>query len=116
MKMDNNCLFCKIISGEIPSSKVFENDRVFAFRDINPQAPFHVLVVPKKHVSSIAEIDQLSNDEISACLCAVKQIASEASLSGGFRVISNCGPDACQSVPHLHFHILGGRQMADQMA
>ena len=111
-----NCLFCRIIRGEIPSSRVFENDRVFAFRDINPQAPFHVLVVPKKHVASIAEIDRLDNDEIAACLHAVKQIASEASLENGFRVISNCGPDACQSVPHLHFHILGGRQMADQMA
>ena len=112
----DQCLFCKIIKGEIPSSKVFENDQVFAFRDINPQAPFHVLVVPKKHVASVAEIAQLDNDEIAACLHAVAQIASEASLTGGFRVISNCGPDACQSVPHLHFHILGGRQMADQMA
>ena len=111
-----NCLFCRIVRGEIPSSKVFENDLVYAFRDINPQAPFHVLVVPKKHVASVAEIDQLDNDEIAACLYAVKQIASEAGLENGFRVISNCGPDACQSVPHLHFHILGGRQMADQMA
>lgn len=110
------CLFCKIISGEIPSSKVFENDQVYAFRDINPQAPFHVLVVPKKHVASIADISELQNDEIAACLRAVAQIASDASLSGGFRVISNCGPDACQSVPHLHFHILGGRKMADRMA
>ena len=112
----DNCLFCKIIKGEIPSAAVFENDQVFAFRDINPQAPFHVLVVPKKHVESIAEIDQLNSGEIAACLLAVKQIASEASLSGGFRVISNCGPDACQSVPHLHFHSIGGRRMADQMA
>ena len=111
-----NCLFCRIISGEIPSTKVFENDQVFAFKDINPQAPFHALVVPKKHVASVAEIEGLSNDEIAACLFAVKQIAAEAGLSGGFRVISNCGPDACQSVPHLHFHILGGRPMADKMA
>ena len=112
----DNCLFCKIISGEIPSTKVYENDLVFAFKDINPQAPFHVLVVPKKHVASVAEIDRLDDHEIAACLHAVKQIAAEAGLSGGFRVISNCGPDACQSVPHLHFHILGGRQMADRMA
>ncbi len=112
----DNCLFCKIIKGDIPSARVFENDQVFAFRDINPQAPFHVLVVPKKHVESIAEIDQITGEEIAACLLAVKQIASEASLPGGFRVISNCGPDACQSVPHLHFHIIGGRRMADQMA
>jgi histidine triad (HIT) family protein len=111
-----NCLFCKIIHGEIPSARVFENDRVFAFRDINPQAPFHVLVVPKKHVASVAEIGELQDDEVAACLRAVAQIASEAGLSGGFRVISNCGPDACQSVPHLHFHILGGTQLAERMA
>lgn len=111
-----NCLFCKIVNGDIPSDKVYEDDRVFAFRDINPQAPFHVLVVPKKHVASVAEIDKLEDSEVAACLRAVAKIAADASLSGGFRVISNCGPDACQSVPHLHFHILGGRQMADQMA
>lgn len=111
-----NCLFCKIVNGEIPSDKVYEDDRVFAFRDINPQAPFHVLVVPKKHVASVAEIDKLEDSEVAACLRAVAKIAADASLSGGFRVISNCGPDACQSVPHLHFHILGGRQMADKMA
>lgn len=111
-----NCLFCKIVNGDIPSDKVYEDDRVFAFRDINPQAPFHVLVVPKKHVVSVAEIDKLEDSEVAACLRAVAKIAADASLSGGFRVISNCGPDACQSVPHLHFHILGGRQMADQMA
>lgn len=111
-----NCLFCKIVNGDIPSDKVYEDDRVFAFRDINPQAPFHVLVVPKKHVASVAEIDKLEDSEVAACLRAVAKIAAHASLSGGFRVISNCGPDACQSVPHLHFHILGGRQMADQMA
>ena len=111
-----NCLFCKIIRGEIPSAKVFENDQVFAFKDIHPQTPFHVLVVPKKHVSSVAEIGKLENDEIAACMHAIAQIASEASLDSGFRVISNCGPDACQSVPHLHFHILGGKRMHDHMA
>ena len=111
-----NCIFCKIIKGEIPSTKVYEDDTVFAFRDINPQAPFHVLVVPKKHVSSIAEVSEMDDREIASCLRSVAKIAKEASLSGGYRVISNCGPDACQSVNHLHFHILGGRQMADQMA
>ena len=74
----NNCLFCRIIRGEIPSTKVYENDLVYAFRDINPQTPFHVLVVPKKHVASVSEIDQLGNDEIAACLLAVKQIAADA--------------------------------------
>ncbi len=112
----DNCIFCKIINGGIPSSKVYEDETVYAFRDINPQAPFHVLVVPKKHVASIAEIGSMEDSEVAACLRAVAKIAADASLTGGYRVISNCGPDACQSVPHLHFHILGGRQMADQMA
>ncbi len=111
-----NCLFCKIVKGEIPSAKVWEDEQVYAFKDINPQAPFHVLVVPKKHVASVAEIGMLEDSEIAAILRAVSNIAAEASLPGGFRVISNCGPDACQSVPHLHFHILGGCQMADRMA
>ena len=111
-----NCLFCKIIKGEIPSARVYENDQVYAFKDINPQASVHVLVVPKTHVASVSEIDLLSDEDVAACLRAVSLIARQESLSGGYRVISNCGPDACQSVPHLHFHILGGRRMSDQMA
>ena len=111
-----NCLFCKIISGEIPSAKVFESDRVYAFRDINPQAPTHILVIPKKHVSSLTDISELPDDDLTACLRAVSAIADSENLTSGYRVVSNCGPDACQSVPHLHFHILGGIQMADRMA
>ena len=111
-----NCLFCKIIAGEIPSTKVYEDDAVYAFRDINPQAPTHILVIPKKHVPSMAAVDQLPDAELSACLRAVSKIAAEEHLENGYRVVSNCGPDACQSVPHLHFHILGGRKMADTMA
>ena len=112
----NNCLFCKIILGEIPSDKVYEDDQVYAFRDINPQAPVHILVVPKRHLSSLDDIDQADDHEIASCLRAVRKIAGIENLAGGYRVISNCGPDACQSVQHLHFHILGGRKMADQMA
>lgn len=111
-----NCLFCKIVKGEIPSSRVYENEKVYAFRDINPQAPVHVLVVPKKHFSSVNEVDRMEDAEIAACLRAVREIAAAENLTNGYRVISNCGPDACQSVPHLHFHILGGRPMDDQMA
>ena len=111
-----DCLFCKIINGEIPSGKVYENDLVYAFRDINPQAPVHVLVVPKKHIASVDDIDAAEDREIAACLRAVREIAKEENLTQGYRVISNCGPDACQSVPHLHFHIIGGRKMSDQMA
>ena len=112
----DNCLFCKIVRGEIPSTKVYENDKVYAFRDINPQAPTHVLVVPKQHVPSIDGIHEMTDSDLAACLRAVREIAAQENLAGGYRVISNCGPDACQSVPHLHFHILGGRKMADQMA
>ena len=111
-----NCLFCKIIAGEIPSTKVYEDDHVYAFRDINPQAPTHILVIPKKHVASLAAVDELPDAELAACLRAVRLIAKQEGLENGFRVVSNCGPDACQSVPHLHFHILGGSQMADRMA
>ncbi len=110
-----NCLFCKIIAGEIPSSKVYENEYVYAFRDIHPQAPVHVLVVPKKHVESVSSIGCLSDEEIASCLKALSEIAAQEGLQNGYRVVSNCGPDACQSVPHLHFHLLGGTQMTDKM-
>ena len=111
-----NCLFCKIIKGEIPSAKVYEDEDVFAFRDINPQAPVHVLVVPKKHISSLNDTEGMSDHDLAACLRAVRTVASMESLSDGYRVVSNCGPDACQSVPHLHFHILGGAQLNDRMS
>ena len=111
-----NCLFCKIISGDIPSAKVYEDEYCYDFRDINPQSPTHILVVPKTHVASIAEADQLSPGALAAILSAIGKIARQEGLDNGFRVVSNCGPDACQSVQHLHFHILGGRQMAEKMA
>ena len=114
--LDKDCIFCKIISGDIPSTKVYEDEYVYAFRDINPQAPVHVLVIPKMHVASVAEADQLPPDALSACIRAVGTVARLEKLSNGFRVVSNCGPDACQSVPHLHFHVLGGRAMEDKMA
>ena len=111
-----NCLFCKIIAGDIPSAKVYEDEFCFAFRDINPQAPTHILVVPRTHIANIAEADKLPPEALCALMAAIGKIAAQEGLEKGFRVVSNCGPDACQSVPHLHFHILGGRQMADQMA
>ena len=104
------------MNGEIPSQKVYENDFVYAFRDINPQAPVHVLVIPKKHIASLDEVDNASDRELAECLRAIRLIASRENLGNGYRVVSNCGPDACQSVHHLHFHILGGRQMEDKMA
>lgn len=111
-----NCLFCKIMKGEIPSATVYENDFVYAFRDINPQAPVHILVIPKKHYASLNDLQLADDRELAECLRAVSVIAEQEGLTGGYRVVSNCGPDACQSVPHLHFHILGGSLMTEKMA
>ena len=112
-----DCLFCKIIAGDIPSAKVYEDEHVYAFRDINPQAPTHVLVIPKTHVASVAKVDEISDELLAACLRACRTVAQlEGLTESGFRVVSNCGDDACQSVHHLHFHVLGGRKMADTMA
>ena len=111
-----DCLFCKIISGEIPSNKVYEDELVFAFRDINPQAPTHILIVPKAHISSAADITAENSRVVAHIFEIIPQIAEKEGLKNGFRVITNSGPDACQSVHHLHFHILGGEQMSDKMA
>ena len=111
-----DCIFCKIIEGVIPSSKVYEDDDILAFNDINPQAPVHVIVIPKAHVASMDEIND-GNCAIAAKIFArIPEIAKKAGLSNGYRVISNCGPDAAQSVQHLHFHILGGTQLTEKMA
>ena len=108
-----DCLFCKIIAGEIPCTKVYEDEKVFAFRDINPQAPVHVLIVPKKHMRNILECDA----ETAAALTeAVGKIARQEGVDGsGFRILSNCGKDGCQSVEHLHVHLLGGAQLSEKM-
>lgn len=113
----SDCLFCKIINGDIPSAKVYEDEKVYAFRDIAPQAPVHVLVIPKKHVASVAAIDELDDATVAACLRACRKVAElEGLTEGGFRVVSNCGDDACQSVKHLHFHVLGGKKLSETMA
>lgn len=104
-----DCIFCKIVAGEIPAKKVFENDAVFAFFDIAPQAPVHILVIPKAHIVSAAHVTAENADAVAACFAAIPQIAKEAGLDSGFRVISNCGEDGGQTVFHLHFHILGGK-------
>ena len=111
----NDCLFCKIIAGEIPSTKVFENDAVYAFRDINPQAPVHVLVVPKEHIASANEITEDNSNAVAACFQAISKIASAEGLTDGYRVINNCGEAAGQTVQHLHFHLIGGRVLSEKM-
>ena len=112
----NDCLFCRIIAGEIPSTKVYEDEDVFAFRDINPQAPTHILVVPKEHVGSVAELNADNAALAAKCLLAAGKIAAAEGLDGGYRIVSNCGADAGQTVHHLHFHILGGKRLEDRMA
>ena len=111
----SDCLFCKIIAGEIPSDKVYEDESVLAFRDINPQAPVHILVIPKVHIPSVAAVDASNAAACAKCLEAVAKIAAQEKLEKGFRVISNCGPDAGQTVPHLHFHILAGKDMGEKL-
>ena len=110
----NDCLFCKIIAGEVPSGKVYENDKVYAFRDINPQAPVHVLIVPKKHFDNILQCDA----ETAAALTeAVRAVAEQEGVAeSGFRIVSNCGRDGAQSVNHLHIHLLGGAALTEKMA
>ena len=115
LNFDENCVFCKIIKGDIPSTKVYEDALCYAFRDINPQAPTHILVVPKAHIQSVADIDGKNAALVGHIFTVIAKIAAEEGLTGGYRVISNCGPDAGQTVPHLHFHILGGVKMAEQM-
>jgi histidine triad (HIT) family protein len=105
------CLFCKIVAGEIPSKKVFEDDRVYAFRDTNPQAPTHVLVVPRKHVASLAETSAEDQEMLGYLQLIVSRIAKNEGLSQGFRTVINTGPDGGQTVDHLHVHLLGGRAM-----
>ena len=109
-----NCLFCRIIAGEIPGDKVYEDDRVYAFRDINPQAPVHVLIVPKAHMANILECDP---ETAAALTAAVRAIAKQEGVDeSGFRLVSNCGRDGCQSVNHLHVHLLGGAPLTERMA
>ena len=111
-----NCLFCKIVAGEIPSTKVYEDDRMLAFRDINPQAPTHVLVVPKVHIPGCDGVTAENSAVVAHIFEVIPQIAAAEGLTGGYRVVSNCGADAGQTVPHLHFHILGGKPLALEMA
>jgi histidine triad (HIT) family protein len=112
----SDCLFCEIIEGVIPSSKVFEDEYVYAFRDIAPMAPVHVLVVPKLHIASADEVSAENSAYVARIFEAIPKIAAAEGLTNGYRVITNCGEDACQTVKHLHFHILGGKKLPDEMA
>ncbi len=111
-----DCLFCKIAGGEIPSQKVYEDALVYAFRDIAPQAPTHILVIPKMHLASVSEVTPEVSNVVARIFEVIPQIAEAEGLTGGYRVVSNCGPDAGQTVNHLHFHILGGKELSLAMA
>ncbi len=110
-----DCLFCKIISGEIPSNKAYEDDNILAFHDIAPQAPVHILVIPKLHIPSADGVSTENSAVIAKIFEAIPKIAKDAGLTNGYRVITNCGDDACQTVKHLHFHIIGGKKLPENM-
>lgn len=111
-----DCLFCKIIAGDVPSNKVYEDESVYAFRDIAPKAPVHILVIPKAHIDGCDGVTAENSAVVSHIFEVIPQIAKAEGLMNGYRVVSNCGSDAGQTVPHLHFHILGGKQLSMEMA
>ena len=111
-----DCLFCSIIKGDIPSKKAYEDELCYAFYDIAPQAAVHILVIPKLHISSADEINAQNSAYVSHIFECIPKITKEAGITNGYRVITNCGSDACQSVKHLHFHVLGGEQLSEKMA
>lgn len=115
MSLDQNCIFCKIIRGEIPSDKVYEDEDMIAFRDISPQAKVHVLCVPKSHFASLSEMDEERAELLKKCMAKLPAIAAAAGIQNGYRVIVNQGKDAGQTVFHLHIHILGGQNLGEKL-
>ena len=110
-----DCLFCKIAAGVIPSAKVYEDDLVYAFRDIAPQAPVHVLIIPKEHICCANAVNADNSAVVARIFEVIPAIAKAEGLTNGYRVLTNCGEDGCQSVKHLHFHLLGGKKLSEQM-
>ena len=106
-----NCLFCKIIAGEIPSEKVYEDDEVLAFKDINPMAPVHILIIPKKHIDGADQLDESNSAVTSKIFAVASKLAKNFKLDNGFRIVTNVGSDGGQTVRHLHFHLLGGTKL-----
>ncbi len=108
----SDCLFCKIINNEIPSTKIYEDEKVLAFNDINPQSPVHILIIPKKHITSMNDFDETNIDILSHIFLVIKSIAKDKGLKEkGYRIVNNCGEQGGQTVDHIHFHLLGGRNM-----
>ena len=114
--MKEDCIFCKIIKGEIPSSKVYEDEEILAFNDINPAAPIHVLVIPKKHITSLADMEDGDEKIVGKIYKVINEIAKNKGFKeNGYRVIVNCGKDGGQEVGHLHFHLLAGKQLGEKI-
>lgn len=110
-----SCIFCKIVAGEIPSKKVYEDDEILAFNDVSPAAPVHVLIIPKQHIASAAEITDENAPLIGHIFTTIAKLAKELELAEGFRVVTNCGENGGQTVSHLHFHLIGGRKLDTKM-
>ena len=108
---DSDCLFCRIARGELPSEQVYADDEILAFRDIQPRAPIHLLVIPRRHFTSAHDLTDAEGELVARLFSVMRRLADEAGVRGGYRIVTNVGPDAGQSVAHLHFHLLAGRQM-----
>lgn len=111
----DNCIFCKIVKGDIPSAKVYEDEDMIIIKDLNPQAPVHLLLIPKEHYANIVEMSDTQAQTLAKCLKKLSTLTDKLGLQNGFRLVSNKGEDGCQSVGHLHIHILGGRKLSDTM-
>lgn len=111
----DNCIFCKIVKGDIPSAKVYEDEDMIIIKDLNPQAPVHLLLIPKEHYANIVEMSDAQAQTLAKCLKKLATLTDKLGLQNGFRLVSNKGDDGCQSVNHLHIHILGGRKLSDTM-
>ena len=111
----DNCIFCKIVKGDIPSAKVYEDEDMIIIKDLNPQAPVHLLLIPKEHYANIVEMSDAQAQTLAKCLKKLSTLTDKLGLQNGFRLVSNQGEDGCQSVGHLHIHILGGRKLSDTM-
>ena len=111
----DNCIFCKIVKGDIPSAKVYEDEDMIIIKDLNPQAPVHLLLIPKEHYANIVEMSDAQAQTLAKCLKKLSTLTDKLGLQNGFRLVSNKGEDGCQSVGHLHIYILGGRKLSDTM-
>lgn len=111
----SDCIFCKIVDGSIPSKKVYEDDKIIAIYDLEPQAPVHALVIPKQHICCANAVNEDNAEVIAHIFVKIPEIAEKLNLENGYRIVNNCGDDGCQSVKHIHFHILGGKKLDNKM-